>query len=417
MLLTKSAFLSSFTPLKNLNFRIYLLGQGVSLIGTFMQQMALQWFIWEVTKDTRWVGIVAAVTFAPAFFLMPFTGAIADRVDRRKVLMVTQSIEMVLALSLAVLIFMGMHVVWPILLFALVLGVTAAFNFPAQGAFIGDLSGMGEIRKSMMLYAFMIEIGRFLGPALAGLIVAQFNTATAFLLNGLSFIAVIISLFFVRAQQIRRPASGNLWQNFGEAVRYIRQQPRIIDLLACSLSVTLFIFSSLQLSSAIADLVLHGGPQLVGYMLSASGAGALVGVLVVAPQVQRVERAGMALSMALLWSGIWLFFTSFFTWAPLTIMGIFCYSLSIPVVLAGVSGLVQQLAPSDMRARLLSVSSMLSTGAQPLGALLVGWMGNALGPLVAIRINGLLMTIIALALLFLHHEYRNWIVVRPSTVQ
>ena len=417
MLLTKSAFLSSFTPLKNLNFRIYLLGQGVSLIGTFMQQMALQWFIWEVTKDTRWVGIVAAVTFAPAFFLMPFTGAIADRVDRRKVLMVTQSIEMVLALSLAVLIFMGMHVVWPILLFALVLGVTAAFNFPTQGAFIGDLSGMGEIRKSMMLYAFMIEIGRFLGPALAGLIVAQFNTATAFLLNGLSFIAVIISLFFVRAQQIRRPASGNLWQNFGEAVRYIRQQPRIIDLLACSLSVTLFIFSSLQLSSAIADLVLHGGPQLVGYMLSASGAGALVGVLVVAPQVQRVERAGMALSMALLWSGIWLFFTSFFTWAPLTIMGIFCYSLSIPVVLAGVSGLVQQLAPPDMRARLLSVSSMLSTGAQPLGALLVGWMGNALGPLVAIRINGLLMTIIALALLFLHHEYRNWIVVRPSTVQ
>jgi len=121
--------------------------------------------------------------------------------------------------------------------------------------------------------------------------------------------------------------------------------------------------------------------------------------------------------MALLWSGIWLVLTSFFTWAPLTIMGIFFYSLSIPVVLAGVSGLVQQLAPSDMRARLLSVSSMLSTGAQPLGALLVGWMGNALGPLVAIRINGLLMTTIALALLFLHHEYRNWIVVRPSTVQ
>jgi len=174
MLLTKSAFLASFTPLKNANFRTYLLGQGVSLIGTFMQQMALQWFIWEVTKDTRWVGIVVAMTFAPAFFLMPFTGAIADRVDRRKVLMITQTIEMLLALSLALLIFLGMHVIWPILLFALVLGVTAAFNFPTQGAFIGDLSGMGEIRKSMMLYAFMIEIGRFLGPALAGLIVAQF---------------------------------------------------------------------------------------------------------------------------------------------------------------------------------------------------------------------------------------------------
>src|SRR5690606_18934705 len=130
--------------------------------------------------------------------------------------------------------------------------------------------------------------------------------------------------------------------------------------------------SSLQLAAPIADLVLHGGPQLVGYLLGASGAGALIGVLFVAPQVQRIERAGMALSVALLWSGLWLFLTSFFTWAPLTILGIFFCSVNIPVVLAGVGGLVQMLAPSDMRARLLSVSSMLSTGIQPIGALLVG---------------------------------------------
>jgi MFS family permease len=407
-----STFLDSFTPFQNVNFRTYLLGQGISLVGTFMQQMALQWFIWEITQDTRWIGIVAAVTFAPAFFLMPLTGAIADRVDRRKLLIITQVIEMSLALLLSLLIFAGLHVVWPILLFALILGVTASFNFPSQGAFIGDLSGMGEIRKSMMLYALAIESGRFVGPALAGLIVAQFNTATAFFLNGLSFIAVIVTLFLVRAQQTRRPASGNLLQNFAEALRYLRTQPRIVDLLLCSLSITLFVFSSLQLSAPLADLVLQGGPQLVGYLLAASGAGALVGVLLVAPQVQRVPQAGMALSAALLWAGLWLVLTSFFTWAPLTILGIFCYSIVIPVVLAGVSALIQLLAPSDMRARLLSVSSMFSMGAQPIGALLIGWMGNALGPLAAIRINGLLMTTIALSLLLLHHQYRNWIVAR-----
>lgn len=415
MVPTKSAFLDSFSPFKNANFRTYLVGQGISLVGTFMQQMALQWFIWEVTQDTRWVGIVAAVTFAPAFFLMPFTGSIADRVDRRKVLITTQLIEMTLALLLALFIFLGMHVIWPVLIFALILGMTAAFNFPTQGAFIGDLSGMGEIRKAMMLYALAIEIGRFIGPALAGLVVARFNTATAFLLNGLSFIAVVISLRLVRAQQTRRPPSGNLLQNFGEAVRYVRQQPRIADLLLCSLSVTMFIFSSLQLSAPIADLVLHGGPQLVGYLLAASGAGALVGVLLVAPQIQRIERAGMALSGALLWSGLWLFLTSFFTWAPLTILGIFFCSVNIPVVLAGVSGLVQLLAPVDMRARLLSVSSMLSTGIQPIGALLVGWLGRILGPLATIRLNGLLMVSIAVALLFLHREFRNWRVARTST--
>ena len=413
MLTARSSFLDSFTPFKNANYRTYLMGQGVSLAGTFMQQMALQWFVWELTQDTRWIGIVAAITSAPAFFLMPFSGSIADRVDRRKLLITTQIAEMVLALSMALLIFMGLKVVWPVLIFALLLGVSASFTYPSQGAFIGDLSGMGEIRKSMMLYALAIEIGRFIGPALAGFVVAQFNTATAFLLNGLSFGAVIFTLSIVRAEQMRRPPSGNLLQNFGEAVRYVRQKPRIADLLVCSLSIMLFVFASLQMAAPIADIVLNGGPQLVGYMLGASGAGAVLGILVIAPQVQRVERAGAALSMALLWSGLWLILTSFFTWAPLTLLGIFCFSLNIPVVLASVSALIQMLAPSDMRARLLSVSSMLSTGAQPLGALFVGWLGNALGPLAALRVNGILMATIALALLLLHREFRNWDVSRP----
>ena len=412
MALTRAAFLESFTPFRNANVRTYLIGQAISLTGTFMQQMALQWFVWDITKDTRWIGIVAAVTFAPGFFLMPFTGSIADRVDRRKLMIITQLVEMGLALTMALMIVLGLHAIWPILVIALLLGITAAFNMPTQGAFIGDLSGMAEIRKTMMLYAMMIETGRFLGPAIAGLVVAQFNIATALLLNGLSFIAVIVSLLIVRAEQTRRPPSGNLLQNFGEAVVYIRKQPRIADLLACSLSVTVFIFSSLQLTAPIADTVLKGGPELVGYLLAASGAGALFGVLVVAPQVQRIDRAGLALSVALLWSATWLVLTSFFTWAPLTIICIFCYSINIPVVLANVGALVQMLAPPDMRARLLSVSSMLSTGAQPLGALMIGWLGNALGPLAAIRVNGLLMATIALGLLLLHRQFRNWVVVR-----
>ncbi len=412
MSLTKLSFLDSFTPFRNTNVRTYLLGQAVSLTGTFMQQMALQWLVWQITQDTRWIGIVAATTFAPAFFLMPFTGSIADRVDRRKLLIMMQSIEMVLALVMALLIMFGLEVIWPVLVIALLLGVTVAFTMPAQGAFIGDLSGMGEIRKTMMLYAMMIETGRFLGPAIAGLVVAQFNLATAFLLNGLSFLAVIVSLFIVRAEQARRPPSGNLLQNFGEAIRYVRQQPRIADLLACSLSVTVFIFSSLQLTAPIADTVLKGGPELVGYLLAASGAGALFGVLVIAPQVQRVDRAGMVLSIALLWSALWLILTSFFTWSPLVIMGIFFYSVNIPVVLATVGALIQILAPADMRARLLSVSSMLSTGVQPLGALMIGWLGNALGPMAAIRVNGILMAAIALGLLLIHRQFRSWVVER-----
>ena len=184
------AVLDSFSPLRNRNYRIYLSGQSISLIGTFMQQVAQQWYVWEITRDSRWIGVIGAMAFLPMLVLGPVTGSIADRMDRRKLLLATQVIEMLLAFMLSALVFAGYREIWPVVVLALMLGVTAAFNFPAQSAFIGDLSGMGEIRKSMALNVTMIEIGRLIGPALAGWIVAAVGTGLAFGLNGASFIAV-----------------------------------------------------------------------------------------------------------------------------------------------------------------------------------------------------------------------------------
>lgn len=414
MSLLTTLFSDSFSPLKNRNFRIYISGQAVSLIGTFMQQVAQQWYVWEITRDSRWIGVVGAMAFLPMLLLGPFTGSIADRADRRKLLITTQTAEMLLAFTLAALVFLGVRSVWPVIILALLLGVSAAFNFPAQSAFIGDLTGMGEIRKSMAFNVTMIEIGRLIGPAVAGWVVAAVGTGLAFFLNGLSFLAVIIGLTFVTATQVRRAPGGTALGDFAEALRYMRQNPRIIDLLLCGLLVTLFVFPSLSLSAPIADEVLKGGPQLLGYMLAASGAGALIGALFVAPQVQKVPQAGLALLLALVWSGMWLIATSFFNSAALILMGIFLYSISIPVVLASVNALTQMLAPPTMRARLLSVSQMISFGAQPVGAVMVGWLGNALGPLAAIRFNGVAMATLALAIILLRPAFRRWVVARDA---
>lgn len=407
-------FSKSFSPLKNRNYRIYITGQAISLIGTFMQQVAQQWYVWDITKDSRWIGVIGACAFVPLFLLSPITGSIADRVDRRKLLITTQIVEMSLAFTLGALALSGVREIWPIVVLALLLGASAAFTFPTQAAFIGDLSGMGELRSAMAFSVTMIETGRLIGPALAGWIVALVGTGMAFILNGFSFIGVIICLYIVRGQQVMRASVGSPLGNFVEALRYVRSQPRIIDLLLCSLLVTLFVFSSLQLSAPIADTILKGGPQLVGYMLGASGAGALLGSLFLAPQLQQIHRAGFALLLALLWSGVWLFIMSFFTWAPLTLLGIFMYSINIPVVLGSVSGLTQVLAPGDMRARVLSASQMLSFGVQPLGALFVGWVGNAFGPLMAIRINGALMVSLVLLFMWLRPAYRHWQVERTK---
>ncbi len=416
MSLVSTLFSDSFSPLKDRNYRIYIIGQAISLIGTFMQQVAQQWYVWDITHDSRWIGIVGACAFVPLVLLSPITGSIADRVDRRKLLLTTQITEMTLAFMLGILALSGAREIWPILILAVLLGITAAFNFPAQGAFIGDLSGMGEIRKAVAFNVTMIETGRLIGPALAGLVVDRVGTGTAFMLNGLSFVAVIISLFLVRSQQIVRAATGSPLGNFVEAVRFIRKTPRIIDLLLCSLLVMLFVFSSLQLSAPIADDILKGGPRLVGYMLAASGAGALLASLFLAPQLQKVPRAGLVLLLALLWSGAWLIIMSFFRSAPLTLLGIFMYSINIPVVLGSVNSLTQLLAPGNMRARVLSASQMLSFAAQPLGALFVGWSANAFDPLTAIRINGVLMVMLVLAFLALRPAYRQWRVERaPQT--
>jgi MFS family permease len=415
MTLVSRLFSDSFSPLKNQNYRTYISGQAVSLVGTFMQQVAQQWYVWDITRDARWIGIVGACAFVPMLLLGPFTGSIADRVDRRKLLIVTQTAEMLLAFVLGILALTDARQVWPVVVLALALGVCVAFNFPAQGAFIGDLSGMGEIRKAVAFNVTMIETGRLIGPALAGWVVALTGTGIAFMLNGLSFIAVIASLLRVSARQSKRAATGHPLSNFAEALRYMRNTPRIVDLLLCSTLVTLFIFSSLQLSAPIADTILQGGPQLVGYMLAASGAGALLGSLFIAPQIQKMQRAGLALLLALLWSGAWLVAMSFFQWAPLTLLGIFLYSINIPVVLGSVNALTQLLSPDDMRARVLSASQMLMFGAQPLGALMVGWSANAFGPLAAIRINGLLMLALVGLFLALRPAYRQWKVERPPT--
>lgn len=408
----RANFVDSFAPLEDRNFRVYMFGHTVSVIGTFMQQMALQWFVWDITEDTRWLGIITALTLAPAFFLMPISGPLADRLDRRKLLFANGALGMILAVGMALLIMLGVRQIWPVVLFATLLGVMTAFDSPTRGAFIGDLSGMNQVRRAMMIYALGIETGRFIGPALAGLVVGFINIEAAFLLNGLSFVAVMISLFMVRATQVRRESKGNLLQNFGEAIGFVRTQPRIVNLLMCSISIMIFVFSALQLAAPIADLVLNSGPELVGYLLGASGAGAIIGILIVAPQFQQINHAGVALCLMLVWSGLWLFLTSFFTTNMLVLLGIFLFSIIIPVVLAGVSALIQLLAPEDMRARLISVSQMFSMGMTPLGALFVGWTASALGPMGAVRVNGVLMMGVGVGMIVFSRGFREWIVER-----
>jgi len=399
---------SSFTPLRFANFRHYLAGQSVSLIGTWMQATAQGWVVWELTHSPAALGTVAMLSTLPILLFGPMTGVWADRLDRRKLLIGSQTVAMLLAFSLAFLVQTGLVQLWHIYVLSFLLGIVSAVDFPAQQAFIGDLTGMGEVRKAVVVNAMVMQVSRMVGPALAGFVVGSLGAAVAFGINGLSFVAVIISLMVVRSQQVRRPSSGNFLTEFTEGLRFIRTQPRLQDVILYTVFVTFFGLSVMNILAAVADRVLHGQADTLGLLMAASGAGALVGAIVVVPIVQGFARTGIILGLCCAWAGTWFVFFSLSTWLPLSMLCLFIVSLTVPAVITTASGLLQTMAPPTMRARLLSVFTMVSFGIQPLASLVLGYSAQHLGPALAIRINGVAMVAAVLLLLGLRPALRRW---------
>lgn len=413
-----NTFRDSFSPLSNRNLRVYLGGQVISLAGTFLQATAQAWVVWKLTSSTAALGTVAMLGSLPILFLGPWAGVWADRLDRRRVLIGTQVAAMLLAFILAILVQTNALELWHVYVLSALLGVVTAFDIPSQQAFIGDLSGMGEVRKAVVLNAMIIQISRIFGPAFAGLIIAAFGVAVAFWLNGISFIAVIISLLLVRSQQAHKGAYGNPLAEFVEGLQFIRTQPRIQDMLLFVIFVTFFSFSIIvNLLPAVTTDVLHGGPEILGVLNAASGVGALLGTLFIVPFAQSQKRIGVVMGIIIVWMGLWYLAFAVSTWLPLSLVCLFFVSAGSPTVFTTANGMLQFLAPPTMRARLMSTFVIVSFGFQPFSALYVGFMAEPthLGTPATIALNGLLMMVGAVGLLLLRADLRRWEVeYRPS---
>jgi MFS family permease len=338
-----------------------------------------------------------------------FAGVWVDRLDRRKILIVSQSAAMLLAFVLATLYASGTIQLWHVYVLSFLLGCVTAIDFPAQQTFIGDLAGMSEVRKAIVVNAMLLQIGRMLGPALAGFVVNATGPALAFLINGLSFIAVIISLLFVRSHQTAGTHSGSSVRAVLEGLRFIRSQPRIQDIIALSVLVAFFGIALLSFFPALADEVLHGDAQTLGLLLASSGAGALVSTLIVTPLLQTRRRLGRVLAACVMWAGTWWMLASLSRSLPLTMLCVFTGSLATPTVLTTSNGLLQTMAPAQMRGRLLSAFILVSFGIQPISALLIGFMADRFGTPTAILFNGAMMITLATALLIFRRDLRSWV--------
>lgn len=398
----------SFSPLRLRSFRLYLGGQAISLLGTWMQITAQGWVVWQLSHSTTALGLTAMLSSLPILFLGPWAGVWADRLDRRRLLIASQTSAMVLAFAFAILVQVNAIQLWHIYVLSLLLGIVNALDMPTQQAFIGDLSGMSQVRKAVVVNAMIIQIGRMLGPALAGFAIGALGVATAFWLNGLSFLAVIASLLAVRATQVRGSGTGSVLEEYREGLRFIWSEPRIQDLLVFTILITLFAFPVINILPAVTTEILHREADVLGLLLASSGAGALVGTLFVAPLVQPLRRTGLVLGSAVAWAGLWVILFSLSAWLPLSLIGMFLVSLTIPVVLTTASGLIQTLAPPTMRARLLSTLLMVTFGIQPVASLVIGVSADHLGAPLAIRVNGVFMVVGAILLLVVRPKLREW---------
>ncbi len=401
----------SFSPLRLFNFRLYFGGQAVSLIGTWLQATAQSLLVYQLSGGSpSALGIVTMLNTVPLLLLSPWAGTLADRLDRRKVLIFTQVSAMLFAFILAVLTQTRMVELWHVYLLSALLGALNALDLPSAQAFVGDLTGMSEVRKAVNLNTMIIQVSRMIGPALAGYLIGAFGLAIAFWLNGASFVAVIASLIVVRAAPNKAPRQPAMNRGFGEAIHFIRSQPRLQDLL---LLVVMLVFFAVPTFTLVPVLV-KGVAQQTGLLLAAAGLGSLASVVFVVPLAQAARATGLIIISAVIWSGIWLIALAVSsTSVPLMTICLFMSSLGQPVVSTTALGLIQILAPATMRARLSSVFIAVIFGVQPVAALVIGYSAQWLGPTTVIFISSLTLIASTLLLVGIRPALRLWEVLPP----
>ena len=364
-----------------------------------MQQTAQAWVVWELTHDVTALGVVAFFSQLPFFLFGPWVGVVSDRYDRRRILLVTQFLIMLFAFTLAFLVQTHHLQLWHVYVLALLLGIVSAFDVTAEQAFIGDIAGDGNIRKATALNNSLTQLTRLVGPALAGYLIARVGVASSFWLNGLSIVICIICILAVRTRRVQVATKGNGLQSFREGWRFFIRNPFLRLIVLFAGVQAFFGLSTIQLLPAIASVVMKGDADTLGRLLGAAGAGALVGILVVMPFVERIKLPCFAIGGALIWSGAWYMAFSFTHTLWVAMVCQCMTSLGAANVVTLSIGLAQEMTPPGMRARIVSVFLMIIFGLQPVASYLIAAGADRIGLQTMVLINGISMVVLPVLLL------------------
>ena len=394
----KQALPRTFRALRHRNFRLFFIGQGLSVMGTWLQQVAMGWLTYRVSGSVWLLGVVAFCGNAGILLLGTFAGVVADHVRCRNALRITQSLSLLQAVVLAVLTWSGHIAVWHLVVLALWLGVVHAFDVPLrQTLWVHLVEDRADLPNVIALNSFLVNSARVIGPAVAGLLLAAVSEAVCFALNALSFVAVIIAIGRMRWKREPGPVpwEGGFWVKWVEGYRFVSgfAPARAMLLLVAILSWTISPYSSLM--PVYAKDIYGGGPQVLGFLLAAAGAGALASTLYLAGRTT-IRGLGGVIAKAAVGSGLALAVFAYLSFLPLALGLMFVVGGGVVLVAASVNTILQSIVADPLRGRVAGFFMLAFLGMAPLGNLAAGAMGSALGVPATLAVNGGIATVAAL---------------------
>jgi MFS family permease len=387
---------SNSSALSSRNFLIYLVGSTVSLHGLWVYRVALGWFAWQLTGSEFWVGVVAFTQFAPAVFFGPLFGVLADRVDRRKASIVINGCSTANMLSLGAVTALGNVDIFVLTGFSLIQGALDGAHTPVRMTLVPNLVAREQMESAIASTAISFNVSRFVGPAIAGVVIATLGVSAAFVLNGLSYLAIVAAVFFIelRPRTRRGTKPGAVWSELRDGLHYVRDHRTIRGLLVMIAVGSVFGRGAMEMLPAFADAVFGRGSSGLAILTSAVGVGAVATGLVLARTTLWLNIALIRMSVVVAGLLIAAFGLNSAFWLAVPIVTLLGVILSLGGV--GSQILMQGLVDEDVRGRVSSLWGLIAFGGVALGGLIVGIAASTFGLEITVFVTGLLCSAVAL---------------------
>jgi MFS family permease len=390
--------LNPFHALRHRNFRLFFFGQGTSLIGTWMQNIAQGWLVLELTNSPFDVGLVSALGSLPILLVSLPAGVFVDRVNKHRLVILTQTLSLVQALVLAVLLWTHQIALWQVAVIAVFLGTVNAFDTPARQAFMVELVGKDDLMNAIALNSSAFNTARVVGPSIAGLLISAVGLAWCYFLNAVSYVAVIWGLVEMRLPPFVPPArTGDSWEQFREGARFVWHDRRVLALVSNMAVISIFGYPVLVLLPVFARDVLHIGAAGLGFMMAATGIGAVAAALALAAFGPYLRKGAI-----LQWSGpvfgAAIVAFALTRWVPLVLVILPAGGGAMILNTAVTNTLIQTLVPDSLRGRVMGFYAFVFMGMAPFGAFQAGWLAEQLGAPDAVVIGGSICVLASLAI-------------------